>query len=272
MKRFLFIFLALLMIGGFLAVLVNAGMLIQATGGGAAYTNYENHADVYAFWYFEESSTPWDNGEGTAARDLVWTNGPTQDTGDYIQGSSSAHFAAVEYDYGGYTPATGDPGYDYTDDFTMGCWVQVDDQTADRGIMGLGRNGTDLAWAFYYDTGNDDFEFGVTTNGWGTVYTVTSTQDVGTGWYFVVIQFELSTQYYRLFVGDASTAVTEYSTDADYDYYTDTGITNGVWIGLTRTNDYQRHDGNIDECWIIKDILTETEINEIRLHRFDGSN
>lgn len=228
----------------------------------AGATDFTADASMYGYWMMEQATgadAP-DGAGNNALPHISDASGPTQ-SADHMEGSYSSDLNVAASDAYLLTNAGMDADFPgktggYANSISIGCWVKMDESNV-RNIMGISSPGDVCSYQIRFDATNMVFRTSTNGYGWYTITGGTAITDDGSTWYHVVGVFDDTNNLIHIYVNGVSDAVA-----VAYPTSLFLGAGNFI-IGVL--------DGHVDECFLMKRVLTPTEILSIYDHGLAGN-
>ena len=220
--------------------------------GGATTTAFTSL--VSAYWSLDDqffgASANYEAKVADSSLDLTPTNDPLR--APYANRLPAAQFVDGNSEY----LSVADPWTSGDIDFSVGCWVYLDDLTGDLPIASKD-DGTQQEWRLYYDDNTTDaWVFEIFDGAGGSRGTVSKTTPApaATTWFFVV--------------GAHDATNNEVGVSVNGSAYT-TAATSGVAVDtddpfeLGRMTAATYHDGRLSQCFFIKEELSAADLGDL---------
>lgn len=209
---------------------------------------------ISAYWGLDDqffgASANYESKVADNSLDLTPTNDPLR--APYANRLPAAQFVDGNSEY----LSVADPWTSGDIDFSVGCWVYLDDLTGDLPIASKD-DGTQREWRLYYDDNTTDawvFEIFDGAGGSRGTVSLTTPAPAAATWFFVV--------------GGHDAANNQVNISANGSAYT-TAATSGVAVDtddpfeLGRMGAATYHDGRLSQCFFIKEELSAADLGDL---------
>lgn len=267
MKRLIVaVLIALLPLSAFAWGVVGVGAGVPVSGGG---TNYLNHTDICYAGFFENNlldETANDN-DLTPSGTALYSDSVCVKQGSYsfyVKGDSPVYAGRTDDDLSAAFPGKSSGGTDNR--LTVGCWVRLASTGYTRTLLSKwDEAGNQKSWAFVIHTNNAPRLNLWNSSSYSVNYTATGlTLDTNHNYFVAAVMDGADILMYYAVEGAASLTKEDVGNRSSAYGLRTAPFMVGAQAGA------QSHNGYMDEAFVFKGALTESQLNEIYLHGLKG--